>query len=76
LVIYSLFVHLIDTIPSGGPVSSAAGRAPGRDKRLVEVSGADHGTALLFGPTAATVLPAVLTFLHQALSPGSARPGR
>lgn len=42
--------------------------APSRDKRLVKVPGADHGTALLSGPAAATVLPAVLAFLRRALA--------
>jgi len=42
--------------------------APSRDKRLVKVPGTDHGTALLAGPAAATVLPAVLTFLRRALT--------
>lgn len=41
--------------------------APGRDKRLVQVPGADHGTALLSPPAAATVRPAVLAFLRDAL---------
>jgi pimeloyl-ACP methyl ester carboxylesterase len=41
-----------------------------RDKRLVKVPGADHGTALLSGPAAATVLPAVLAFLRRALAGG------
>ena len=42
--------------------------APGRDKRLVRVAGGDHGTALLSGPAAVTVLPAVLAFLRRALA--------
>jgi len=42
--------------------------APSRDKRLVKVPGADHGTALLSGPAAATVRPAVLAFLRHALA--------
>jgi len=44
--------------------------APSRDKRLVKVPGADHGTALLAGPAAATVLPAVLAFLQHTLAGG------
>jgi len=65
-----------DPYGSAQAASEFLAAAPGRVKRLVKVSGADHGTALLSGPAAATVLPAVLTFLHRALSLGSTRPGR
>jgi pimeloyl-ACP methyl ester carboxylesterase len=41
--------------------------APGRAKQLVTVPGTDHGTALLTGGSGATVLPAILAFLHRAL---------
>jgi pimeloyl-ACP methyl ester carboxylesterase len=41
--------------------------APAAAKSLVTVPGSDHGTALLSGRSAATVLPAVLAFLHRVL---------
>jgi len=41
--------------------------APGQAKHLVTVAGADHGTALLAGRSAARVLPAILAFLHRVL---------
>lgn len=37
------------------------------DKRLVTVPGTDHGTALLAGQSARTVLPDVLDFLRRVL---------
>lgn len=57
-----------DPYGSAQAASEFLAAAPGRDKRLVKVPGADHGTALLTGPAAATVLPAVLTFLRRALA--------
>jgi pimeloyl-ACP methyl ester carboxylesterase len=41
--------------------------APSPAKRLVTVPGAEHGTALLAGASAARTLPAILAFLHQSL---------
>lgn len=57
-----------DPYGSAQAASAFLAAGPGRDKRLVRVPGADHGTALLSGPAAATVLPAVLTFLRRALA--------
>ena len=57
-----------DPYGSAQAASEFLAAAPGRDKRLVKVPGADHGTALLSGPAAATVLSAVLTFLRRALA--------
>jgi pimeloyl-ACP methyl ester carboxylesterase len=42
--------------------------APNRDKQLITVSGTDHGTQLLAGAAAATVVPAVLVFLQRVLA--------
>jgi pimeloyl-ACP methyl ester carboxylesterase len=41
--------------------------APNQDKQLVAVPGTDHGTQLLNGASASTVVPASLTFLHRVL---------
>jgi pimeloyl-ACP methyl ester carboxylesterase len=41
--------------------------SPSQAKRLVTVPGTEHGTALLAGPSAARTLPAILTFLQQAM---------
>lgn len=69
-----LHCPLLLVTSAGDPYGSAQAApefmtaAPSRDKRLVKVPGTDHGTALLAGPAAATVLPAVLTFLRRALT--------
>jgi hypothetical protein len=42
--------------------------APAQAKHVVAVAGAAHGTALLTGQPAGTVLPAVLAFLHRVLT--------
>jgi pimeloyl-ACP methyl ester carboxylesterase len=57
-----------DPYGSAQAASEFLAAAPGRDKRLVRVHGADHGTALLSGSAAPTVLPAVLAFLRRALT--------
>ncbi len=59
-----------DPYGSAQAASEFLAAAPGRDKLLVRVPGADHGTALLSGPAAATVLPAVLAFLRRTLEGG------
>jgi fermentation-respiration switch protein FrsA (DUF1100 family) len=41
--------------------------APNPDKRLITVAGTDHGTRLLGGSSAGTVVPAVLAFLERVL---------
>jgi len=68
-----LHCPLLLVTAAGDPYGSAqAARgfmkaAPGPDKQLVTVRGADHGTALLSGSAARTVVPAVLAFLGHVL---------
>lgn len=69
-----LHCPLLLVTAAGDPFGSAQATpefmtaAPGPDKRLLTVPGKAHGTALLSGPAAATVLPAVLSFLQHALT--------
>lgn len=53
-----------DSRGSAQAASEFLAAAPGRDKRLVRLAGAAHGTALLAGPRRGDVLPAILTFLR------------